>query len=100
MANETSTTACVAPNDFAIISGRYKYVYNPGTGKEELYDLWNDVGEKENLVGRVGDEKQQLKNKLITWIAENKVDVERPTEEALESEEELTKRLKALGYIR
>ena len=32
----------VEPNDFAIISGSYKYVLNPGTRKEELYNVSND----------------------------------------------------------
>lgn len=90
----------VEPNDFAIISGGYKYVYNSGTGREELYDLRSDVGEKNNLVVQMDDKKQQLKDKLISWIAENKVEIEGPSQETLEIEEELNERLKALGYVR
>ncbi len=90
----------VEPNDFAIISGGYKYVYNPGTGREELYDLRSDVGEKNNLVEQMDEKKQQLREKLISWIDENRVEVEAPSQETLEMEEELNERLKALGYVR
>jgi hypothetical protein len=90
----------VAPNDFAIISGRYKYIFNPGTGKEELYDLQDDVGEKNNLVEQMDKKKRELREKLVSWIDENKMEVEGPSQETLELEEEMNQRLKALGYIR
>jgi arylsulfatase len=90
----------VEPNDFAIISGGYKYVYNSGTGREELYDLRSDVGEKNNLARQMDDKKQRLKEELISWIDENRVEVEDPSQETLEIEEELNERLKALGYVR
>ena len=88
------------PNDFAIISDRYKYIFNPGTGKEELYDLQDDVGEQNNLVGQMEDKKREIKEKLLSWLDENKVEVEGPSQETLEIEEETNQRLKALGYIR
>lgn len=90
------------PNYFTIISGDYKYICNPTTGKEELYDLKVDPGEKTNLAKkfRARKQKRRLRHKLLSWIDKNNVKVNEPSKEALKSEEELNKRLRSLGYVR
>jgi arylsulfatase A-like enzyme len=90
------------PNYFTIVSGNYKYICNPTTGKEEFYDLKVDPGEKRNLAKKFRDRKQKrrLKHKLLSWIDKNNVKVNEPSKEALKSEEELNKRLRSLGYVR
>ena len=89
-------------NDFTIISENYKYIYNPTTGKEEFYNLQKDIGEKNNLIRNSAYEgkKQELKQKLISWINKNNIKAQEPSKEALKSEEELNKRLRSLGYVR
>jgi arylsulfatase A-like enzyme len=90
------------PNYFTLISGNCKYICNPTTGREELYDLKIDPGEKTNLAEKFSARKQKrrLKHKLLSWIDKNNVKVNEPSKEALESEEELNKRLRSLGYVR
>ena len=90
------------PNDFAVISGDYKYIYNLETAKKELYHLRNDIAEKENLIDsfRNRQERRNLKCMLKSWIEGNKVKVAAPSEEALKNEEDLNKRLRSLGYVR
>jgi len=90
------------PNYFTIVSEDCKYICNPTTGREELYDLKIDPGEKTNLAEKFSARKQKrrLKHKLLSWIDKNNVKVNEPSKEALESEEELNKRLRSLGYVR
>lgn len=90
------------PNYFTIVSESCKYICNPTTGKEELYDLKVDPGEKKNLAKKFRGKKQKrrLKQKLLSWIDKNNVKANEPSKEALESEEELNKRLRSLGYVR
>ncbi|UCC22580.1 MAG: sulfatase [Planctomycetota bacterium] len=89
-------------NDFTIVSGDYKYICNPETGNEEFYALREDVSEQNNLLADSAYEgkKLELKQKLASWLRENKVDVGGSSKESLESREELDRQLKALGYVR
>jgi membrane-anchored protein YejM (alkaline phosphatase superfamily) len=90
------------PTDFTIISGDYKYICQPETGKEEFYYLREDVAERNNLLADSTYEgkKLELREKLVSWIRKNNVRVKGLSEEALRSEEELDKRLRSLGYVR
>ncbi len=90
------------PDDFTIVSRNYNYVYNPGTGNEELYDLDHDLAEKNNLVDKssYGPKRSELKAKLMVWISKNSVKSRAPSKEALQDEKELNKRLRSLGYVR
>jgi arylsulfatase A-like enzyme len=89
-------------NDFAIISGDYKFIYNPETGSEELFNLRSDVAEKNNLLTdtEYKAKKVELKGKLLSWISENDVEVEPISEDTLENERRLRERLRSLGYIK
>jgi len=89
-------------NDFAIISGDYKYICNPETGNEEFYCLREDAAEKNNLLADSAYEgkKLELKQKLASWLRENKVNVGTPSKESLENKEELNRQLRGLGYVR
>lgn len=89
-------------NDYAIISGDYKFIYNPDTRSEELYNMQNDVAEKNNLLTDPAfkTKKIELKQKLLSWISENNVKVQAPSRDTLENEERLKRRLKSLGYVK
>jgi len=89
-------------NDFTIVSGNYKYIYNPETRNEEFYYLQKDVTEKNNLLADSTYEakKLELKQKLKSWMFKNNAGVQAPSKEALKSEEELNRRLRSLGYVR
>lgn len=89
-------------NDYAIISEEYKFIYNPETGSEELYNLQNDVAEKNNLLddSAFKAKKVELKQKLLSWISENKVEVQAPVKDTLENEKKLREQLKSLGYVK
>ncbi len=88
-------------NDYAIISGDDKFIYNPTTKREELFHLKNDVAEKNNLLTdfEFKAKKVELKRKLSYWISQNEEKIQEYQKEDLKQEEELNKKLKSLGYI-
>lgn len=51
-------------------SGDYKMIHYFDGGQDELYDLRNDLGETENLVGQLPFVAAQLKSKLENWWKE------------------------------
>lgn len=81
----------------SIDDGRYKLIFDLGTGKRQVYDLVNDPGETVDLSAHPPEEAAALEARLHAWIREH--------------EEELAKRhgrdygrrieqgLRALGYI-
>lgn len=61
----------------AIREGRYKLIENYEDGSLELYDLENDLGEKNNLASDMPDLAASLQAKLNTW--RNQVQAQMPT---------------------
>jgi arylsulfatase A-like enzyme len=83
-----------------IRSGRYKLVQVPYAGREELYDLETDPGERTDLLATGGPEAEALagplREKLEAWAAGA-----RPLPSRFEpsQREETLERLRALGYL-
>jgi arylsulfatase A-like enzyme len=89
--------------DKLILNERYSpedlrfFVFPPPVpGAVELYDLDRDPEEKRNLA----DEKSHLANQIIQKIDEINRSARKKKTKKLEMDQELKKRLKALGYIR
>ncbi len=50
-----------------VFDGRYKYVHRL-SGRDELYDLVNDEGERTNIIATAPAEKlNELKNEILSW---------------------------------
>ncbi len=54
----------------AIRSGDWKLIENYEDGSLELYNLKDDLGEKNNLAGKMPDKAKQLETKLDAWRRE------------------------------
>ncbi|UCF14067.1 MAG: sulfatase, partial [Phycisphaerales bacterium] len=61
----------------AIRQGNYKFIEFYEDGRLELYDLANDIGEKENLATVMPQRAAQLQQKLAKW--RRSVNAEMPT---------------------
>jgi len=86
------------PNDFSIISGRFKYIYNPGTGMEAFFDLKDAPWEKKN--GLDHPKKKGLEKKLKHWIDEFRVSTGKPSKAMNKINKETEERMRSLGYVR
>ena len=58
-------------NEKAIITGRYKLIYDARREVSELYDLHEDPGEKRNLAAKKIRLAADLKEKIRQWVAGN-----------------------------
>ncbi len=97
----------------AVTDGRYKLIYAQDWGEQRwlagkdnpfsLFDLQNDPGETENLVGQLEDQERRLKTALHRLWAEPPfevgIEVVDSEEEHEEMDEETRRQLKALGYL-
>jgi hypothetical protein len=86
------------PNDFCVISGPFKYIYNPETGKEAFFDLKDDPGETNNRLDH--PEKKALERKLKQWLEASRVKVGKPSKAMEKISEETDRKLRSLGYTR
>ena len=85
------------PNEFTIIQDSYKYIFTPGTGRKEFYDLQTDPGETVNLEkSRIS---KRLDRKLRKWMEENRMDIGKPSEEAMDADRRTRELLEKLGYL-
>lgn len=55
----------------AIREGDYKLIEFYDDGSVELYDLANDIGEQQDLSGRMPDKAEAMKAKLDRWLKES-----------------------------
>lgn len=55
----------------AIRKGKYKLIYNYEDETTELYDVVNDIGEKNNIAGIQKSITKSLKKKLFKWLKKN-----------------------------
>ena len=60
-------------NSIAIRNGDYKLIEWYETGRIELYNLKNDIGEQTNLVQEMPDKTAEMMELLKKWKAENKI---------------------------
>ncbi|MBP6687764.1 MAG: sulfatase, partial [Lacibacter sp.] len=56
----------------AIRDGNYKLIYNYEDETVELYDVVNDIAEKNNMAFASIKKAEQLKKKLMKWLMKNK----------------------------
>lgn len=58
-------------NSGAIRKGTFKLIEKFATGEVELYDLSEDVGERNDLAAQMPDKKEELLDELIDWRRES-----------------------------
>lgn len=100
-------------NQFAIREGSYKYIYTlpmrmedcmKTYGQEQLYDLANDPGEKENLVSAMPQRAAAMKFQLLSYLRQYSPDLSNlpvqilPTGESERDQQQILKNLQKLGY--
>lgn len=51
--------------------GDYKLIHDLELGSYELYNLKNDIGEKNNLMNELPEKAEKMKKMLEEWLAEN-----------------------------
>ena len=82
-----------------VISNGWKMIYNFVTKQYELYNLEEDTGESQNVLGSNDDIERSLKMKLAKWSNINRIKPKQPkTRKALTDQEK--EKLKSLGYIK
>jgi arylsulfatase A-like enzyme len=57
-------------NSGAIRKGKFKLIEKFATNEVELYDLSDDIGEKNNLAAQMPEEREELLNELTAWRKE------------------------------
>lgn len=73
-------------------------------GQEQLYDLANDPGEKENLVSAMPQRAAAMKFQLLSYLRQYSPDLSNlpvqilPTGESEKSQQQILKNLQKLGY--
>jgi len=77
--------------------GRYKLILNLAKETFALYDLKADPGERRDVLRAHPEVYRRLRKELLTWLAKTEGDL-LPAEHA-KLGEEVTKKLKALGYL-
>ncbi len=81
---------------FALRSGRWKYLEGTTDGTRELYDLQRDPDERRNLVDEQPERADELAARLAAWLEAHRVEGE--AESGLEDGD--AERLEAMGYVR
>ena len=59
----------------AVREGKYKLIKRYGDGELELFDLEDDIGEKENLANRLPAVARRLEIKLENWLRETRAEM-------------------------
>ena len=73
-----------------------KFIYDPGTGAEEFYDLKTDPEEKNSLVESGDQRVREFRKRTRDWMSRTS---ERYSPEPVQFDEETREKLKALGYV-
>jgi arylsulfatase A-like enzyme len=82
-------------NSIAYGNKSYKYIYNLLFGKDELYDLEKDPGEKHNLIDENPELSKEFRTKLLSFVNS----LEKVKTEKIVLSEELIRELRSLGYV-
>lgn len=86
----------------SVRQGRYKYIYTPRSGADELFDLEADPGERVNRVGELPDIAGRLRESLLAHLARQEElarALSRASTAEAEVDEKQLEELRALGYI-
>jgi len=86
------------PRQLALITTRYKLIFNTGTREEELYDLDNDFHEKVDLSSQETHEVRTLYTELATLVRSLPKAKQAPRAVAISDER--VKQLRSLGYLK
>ena len=84
-------------NLIAVRDERYKFIFEAGTRKEELYDLVEDPGEQRNLLEADDSLGNPYRQDLLAWFERTGKPLAKPRK--VEFDAETRERLKYLGYI-
>ena len=55
-----------------IMEGKWKLIHYHEDGRDELYDLNEDIGEQVNLINKESDQAKEMKKRLSSWLEETK----------------------------
>ena len=80
-----------------ILKGGWKYIFSPSQGREELYSISGDPGERVNRLREEEDIREDMKNSLVTWM--DSFEPQEVPDREVEMNESMRERLRALGYI-
>lgn len=87
-------------------SEEWKYIWEKKTGLRQLYNLKNDPGEKNNVIGSAGEVEKELKSILDKHLKEIETKPldelngkEKSSNSADDLDEKIKKELKELGYL-
>jgi arylsulfatase A-like enzyme len=83
--------------ELSVVDGRWKYTRIEPAGEERLYDLVDDPGESTDLADVHPDRVARLREALILWRSPQRPAWTRASDGL---DEETTRRLEQLGYVR
>jgi arylsulfatase A-like enzyme len=83
---------------YALRDDSFKYIFNTATGREELYRIRHDPGERNDLAGSEPLELDLRRQALFAWILEQRR-AEAGAAERAELTPEQLENLRALGYV-
>ena len=86
-------TVYKAQSLLGLVTERYKYIY---TTRPELYDLFDDPGETENVIDGHPEIATTFEDRLLTTLSGTE---NRPSDRKIEFDPEARARLAALGYV-
>ena len=86
------------PRQLALITSRYKLIFNDGTKAEKLFDLRDDFHERQNLSIRDPQEARTLYTELANLVRSLPKPKHPPRAAAISAERE--KQMRSLGYLK
>jgi arylsulfatase A-like enzyme len=94
----TSSRLLRGKHDLAVIDGEWKYIRTEPGGREQLYDLSNDPGERKNLVKEAPPGVlERLRGLLVAWAGAQQRRYAVPSDGL---DDATLERLRQLGYIK
>jgi len=86
------------PRQLALITSRFKLIFNTETKAEKLYDLQDDFHEKQNLSSQDAQEARTLYTELADLVRSLPKPKQPPRAAAISAERE--KQMRSLGYLK
>jgi len=82
----------------SVVSGKYKLILDEPTDSWELYDLFKDPGENENLYSESSEQFKEMSKKILDYKA-SLSSQEFAEDSEVEIEDDEVKQLESLGYM-
>ncbi|MCG6962125.1 MAG: sulfatase [Acidobacteria bacterium] len=86
------------PRQLALITSRFKFIFNDGTKSEKLFDLSSDFHEKRNLSGMDPQEARKMYTELADLVRSLPKPKQPPRAAAISAQRE--KQMRSLGYLK